>query len=70
MFSIKSFGKGKGFLFGRTDLFKVMNAVVTQQAAVDGMDVSVSARSVGSVVDYVAWNGDNSVCFHRVKFII
>ena len=54
MFSIKSFGKGKGFLFGRTDLFKVMNAVVTQQAAVDGMDVSVSASSVGSVVDYVA----------------
>jgi hypothetical protein len=47
-----------------------MNAVVTQKAAVDGMDVSVSASSVGSVVDYVAWDGDDSVCFHRVNFII
>lgn len=70
VFAISGFGKREGFFFERTELFKAMKAIVTQESTVDCVYVSVSTCSIGFVVHYVSCNGYNSVCFHDINFII
>ncbi len=70
MFSISSFWEGKGFLFGRADLFEAMNTIVTQKTAIYVVDIRISTCSIGLIVNNIAWNWNNSICLHLVKIII
>ena len=49
--AVAGFGEGEGFLFRGLKLSEVMKAIVAQEASINVLDVTVSAGSVGFIVD-------------------
>ncbi len=69
MSSVCSFWEWEWYLLWCFVLFDVMESIITQETTVDVMNVTVSASSIGFIVDDFALHRDRSIGLHVIKII-